>query len=60
MRLIGLTLPVLRTRVERLPAAETAAEVQPPRGRVIPVEALVDRLMELSPEQLIDQMGRRS
>jgi hypothetical protein len=60
-RLAARSLADLDLRAEMLPAAAfgPASEVQDEaqEGREIPVEALVDRLIQLSPEGLIDRMG---
>ena len=60
LRLAGRVLADLDIRIETLPAEafDGAGEEDEGReGREIPVEALVDRLIQLSPERLIDRMG---
>jgi len=50
----------MEIRIEAMPAESFDGEPEESEGREgreIPVEALVDRLIQLSPEQLIDQMG---
>ncbi len=50
----------LDIRIEALPAEAFDGPGEEPEareGREVPVEALVDRLIQLSPERLVDQMG---
>jgi hypothetical protein len=59
-RLAERSLADLDLRMECLPAAAfgpSSDEEEGQEGREIPVEALVDRLIQLSPEGLIDRMG---
>jgi hypothetical protein len=54
------SLADLDIRIEALPPQafdSPSDEMEGSEGREIPVEALVDRLIELSPEELIDRMG---
>jgi len=59
-QLAARVLADLDIRIEALPAEAFDGSSEEPEGREgreIPVEALVDRLIQLSPERLIDQMG---
>jgi hypothetical protein len=61
-RLAARVLADLEIRLAALPprAADASAEDDEERdAREIPVEAVVDRLIQLSPERLIDRMGSR-
>src|SRR5208337_3903889 len=59
-QLAARILADLDIRIEALPAEAFDGPSEEPEareGREVPVEALVDRLIQLSPERLIDQMG---
>ena len=59
-QLAARVLADLDIRIEALPAEAFDGPGEEPEareGREVPVEALVDRLIQLSPERLVDQMG---
>ncbi len=59
-QLAARALADLDIRIKALPAEAfdgSGEEPEAQEGREVPVEALVDRLIQLSPERLIDQMG---
>ncbi len=59
-QLVARALVDLDIRIEALPDEAfvgSSQEQEPSEGREIPVEALVDRLIQLSPERLVDRMG---
>lgn len=56
-RLAARVLSDLDIQIESMPAESFDGETERSEGREIPVEALVDRLIQLSPEQLVDRMG---
>ena len=53
MRILG----DLNGRIERLPAAEIDEAADENHGREIPVEQVVERLIQMTPERLIDRTG---
>jgi hypothetical protein len=60
LHLAARALADLDIRIESLPAEafdDATVEDVGREGREIPVEALVDRMIQLSPERLIDRMG---
>jgi hypothetical protein len=56
-RLAARVLADLDCRIDRLPPAEVAEASDDADQREIPVEALVERLIQMTPERLIDRMG---
>ena len=56
LALAELALEDLRRRVEEIPRADWS-ERHEGEDRDIPIEEVVDRLIELTPEELIEQMG---
>jgi hypothetical protein len=56
-RLSERVLSDLARRVEGLPDPARAEDAPEPTSREIPVEAVVERLIQMTPERLIDQMG---
>jgi hypothetical protein len=59
-RLSERCLGDLERRIESLPEATLARDSAEPSGREIPVEAVVERLIQMTPERLVEQMGRAS
>jgi hypothetical protein len=47
----------LECRVDRLPAATTDEAIDEDHGRDIPVESVVERLIQMTPERLIERTG---
>jgi hypothetical protein len=47
----------LEQRIDGLPAPEIDEAVEPPQGREIPVEKVVERLIQMTPERLLDRAG---
>jgi hypothetical protein len=59
-RLCERSLGDLERRVESLADTTLADESAEPTSREIPVEAVVERLIQMTPERLLEQMGRTS
>ncbi len=56
-RLAARVIQDLQCRIEALPATETDEAVAENHGREIPVEKVVERLIQMTPERLIDRAG---
>ncbi|MFI5459801.1 MAG: hypothetical protein ACHRXM_30635 [Isosphaerales bacterium] len=50
----------LECRIDCLPAAPSEEADADPPGREVPVEAVVERLIQMTPERLVDRMGPAS
>ncbi len=59
-RLFERVLRDLERRVESLPDPALAEDAPEATSREIPVEAVVERLIQMTPERLLDQMGPAS
>ncbi len=59
-RLHERSLADLESRVESLPDLTSVDDSPEAPSREIPVEAVVERLIQMTPERLLDQMGRVS
>lgn len=58
LQVMGWVLGDLESRIDRLPTvAITAAGVET-EGREVPVESVVERLVRMTPDRLVEQMGQ--